>query len=153
MSPKTRSTSVTIGLKWAPEIEPKARINAIRAPAVAAAFSSSCSPTSSGERRLAMIPEPTTAMIRKALPTSSASSRRPSGIAGRPVPTSGASEAVVTRGSAAGLLGLRASGYAALPLRNEVRRICVDRVELPRVLRAVDPHLVLDGVATGHVLL
>ena len=47
------------------------------APAVAAAFSKSWSPVSVGDRRVAMIPEPTTAMIRKHDPTASAVSRRP----------------------------------------------------------------------------
>ena len=44
-----RSTSVTTGLKCAPETAPNMKISPIRAPPVAAAFSSSCSPTSSGD--------------------------------------------------------------------------------------------------------
>ena len=44
---------------------------------MAAAFSSSCSPTSLGERRLAMIPEPMTATISKPVPSASATRRRP----------------------------------------------------------------------------
>ena len=46
------------------------------APAVAAAFSSSWSPTSPVESRLAMIPEPITATISIAVPKASAARRR-----------------------------------------------------------------------------
>ena len=49
--PKNRSARLTIGLKCAPDTEPKARISATSPPAVAVEFSSSCRPTSSGERR------------------------------------------------------------------------------------------------------
>ena len=75
--PNSRSTSVTAGLKWAPDTAPNIRIRPISAPAVAAAFSSSCRPTSSGDRRLAMIPEPITAMISRPVPSASATSRGP----------------------------------------------------------------------------
>ena len=74
--PRSRSTSVTTGLKCAPDTAPKMRINPTSAPAVAAAFSNSWSPMSLGERRLAMIPEPTTAMISSAVPSASAVRRR-----------------------------------------------------------------------------
>ena len=40
--------SVTIGLKWAPDVDPKTRIRQMRAPAVANEFSNSWRPTSFG---------------------------------------------------------------------------------------------------------
>ena len=46
------------------------------APAVAAAFSSSCRPTSPVDSRLAMIPDPITATINIAVPNASATRRR-----------------------------------------------------------------------------
>ena len=46
------------------------------APAVAAAFSSSCSPTSPGDNRVAMIPDPITATTSSPVPSASATSRR-----------------------------------------------------------------------------
>ena len=61
----------------------------MRAPAVAAAFSSNCNPVSSGDRRLAMMPEPITAMINGAVPTASATKRRVSARCSPPVPVSG----------------------------------------------------------------
>ena len=75
-SPCARNESVTAGLKCAPEIEPQVKINATRAPPVAMAFSRSCRPTSLGERLVAMMPEPTTATISKAVPSPSASALR-----------------------------------------------------------------------------
>ena len=76
MAPKPRSTRVTTGLKWAPDTAPSIQIRATRAPAVAAAFSSSCRPTSSGDSRLAMIPDPMTATTSSPVPSASATSRR-----------------------------------------------------------------------------
>ena len=73
---RIRNERVTAGLKWAPEIGPNMRIRPMSAPAVAAAFSSSCKPTSLGERRCAMIPEPMTATMRRAVPSASAVSLR-----------------------------------------------------------------------------
>ena len=47
--------------------------------AVAAAFSNSWTPTSAGESCWAAIPDPTTTVVKKALPNNSARSRRHSG--------------------------------------------------------------------------
>ena len=80
--PKAASTSDTTGLKCAPETGPNIKMIANSPAAVAAAFSSSCRPASSGDSRWAAMPEPTTSAARNALPRNSASSRRPSG---RPV--------------------------------------------------------------------
>ena len=76
MPPRIRSASVTTGLKCAPDTDPNARINATSPAPVAIEFSSSCSPTSSGDRRCAAIPEPTTIATRNAVPTASAVARR-----------------------------------------------------------------------------
>jgi len=75
--PNSRVTNETTGLKWAPETGPSAKIKAISPPVVAAAFSSNCKPASLGERRCAMMPEPTTTATKKAVPTPSARSRAP----------------------------------------------------------------------------
>ena len=74
-SPNARSTRVTTGLKAA-DTGWRARIRATRAAPVAMLFSSSCSPTSPGDKRLAAMPEPITAMTRNAVPRSSAAARR-----------------------------------------------------------------------------
>ena len=73
--PNNRVTRETTGLKCAPEIGPRAKIKAISPPVVAAAFSSNCKPTSLGERRCAMMPEPTTTATKKAVPIPSANKR------------------------------------------------------------------------------
>ena len=86
--PASRSTRVTTGLKWAPDTAPNMRISPINAPAVAAAFSNSCNPTSSGDRRVAMIPEPITAMIRNPVPSASATRRRVRSRWSAPLPVS-----------------------------------------------------------------
>ena len=74
-SPSTRAHSVTAGLKCAPDVEPNSKIRHVSAPAVAIEFSSSCSPTSFGLNRSAMIPEPTTLSSRNPVPTNSDTSR------------------------------------------------------------------------------
>ncbi len=76
MPPSTRSARVTTGLKCAPDTGPSARISATSAAPVAIEFSSSCSPTSSGERRCAEMPEPTTTATSSAVPDASAVARR-----------------------------------------------------------------------------
>jgi hypothetical protein len=86
--PSSRSVRVTTGLKWAPETAPNMRMRPTRAPAVAAAFSSSWSPTSPEESREAAIPEPTTAITSSAVPSASAASRRVSSSRSSPVPVS-----------------------------------------------------------------
>ncbi len=67
---------VTTGLKCAPDTAPNMRISPMSAQAVAAAFSSSCSPTSPVDSRLAMMPDPITATINIAVPNPSATRRR-----------------------------------------------------------------------------
>src|SRR5882672_3609640 len=74
--PWTASASVTAGLKWAPEIGPKVRINATRAAPVASVFASSATATLPPARRSPMMPEPTTAASSIAVPTASATRRR-----------------------------------------------------------------------------
>ena len=150
MPPRTRSASVTTGLKWAPETGPKARISATSPAPVAIEFSSSCSPTSSGESRCAAMPEPTTIATRNAVPTASA----------RRAPARGHDPRV---GSAAAGGGLRA------PTRSTARRragstvrsspgghldVGEHGVDLPRLaVGTVDPHLVLHRVATRDLVL
>ena len=63
-------------MKWPPETGPNIKMIANSPAAVAAAFSSSSSPVSPGDRRCAAMPEPITTAARNALPSSSASSRR-----------------------------------------------------------------------------
>ena len=50
IDPNPRATNVTAGLKCAPDTAPNMRISPMSAPAVAAAFSSNCRPTSVGDR-------------------------------------------------------------------------------------------------------
>ena len=59
----------TTGLKCAPETGPSIRISTVSPSAVARLFSSSCSPTSSGESRCAAIPEPTTTVTSRPVPS------------------------------------------------------------------------------------
>src|SRR6516165_2720055 len=56
---------------WAPDCGPKARISATNAPPVAIAFASRARPTFPVHRRSPMMPDPTTAMSRKAVATNS----------------------------------------------------------------------------------
>ncbi len=81
---------VTSGLKCAPDTAPNMRIRPTSAPAVANAFSNSCRPTSPGESRCAMIPDPITATTSSAVPRASAASRRARSRRSAPVPVSGA---------------------------------------------------------------
>ena len=81
MTDRARSTSVTSGLKAA-ETGCSARISATSAAPVTTLFSSSCSPTLSGERRAAAMPEPTMAVSRNAVPMNSASACLASGSCG-----------------------------------------------------------------------
>ena len=63
-------------MKWPPDTGPNIKMIANSPAAVAAAFSSSSSPVSPGDRRCAAIPEPTTTAARNPLPRNSAASRR-----------------------------------------------------------------------------
>ena len=74
--PKAASTKDTTGLTWPPETGPHIKMIANSPAAVAAAFSSSCSPVWPGDSRCAARPEPITAAARNALPRNSAVSRR-----------------------------------------------------------------------------
>src|SRR6202163_4605421 len=74
--PCQASASVTAGLKCAPDTGPNVRISATSAPPVASAFASSASPTFPPHKRCAMIPEPTTAASRNAVPVNSAATGR-----------------------------------------------------------------------------
>src|SRR6516164_7184688 len=69
---------VTTGLRWAPEIGPKARIRATSAAPVATVFARSAKATFALERRSAMIPEPITAATSNRVPKNSAVARRDS---------------------------------------------------------------------------
>src|SRR4051812_42417036 len=166
MVPDSRSTRLTAGLKCAPETAANSRMSATSAPAVATAFSSSCSPTSLGDRRVAMMPEPTTAMTRTQLPSPSATRRRWSGTCCVPTPVSGpASNSLMRRkwrgcsATAAGRCRFRLRHLGGAPCRRAVRiagdlgSVSEHGVELPQVVGAVHPCLVLHRVATRHVLL
>ncbi len=65
-----------MGLKCAPDTDPKARISATSAAPVAIEFSSNCRPVSPGDSRCAAIPEPTTTATSSAVPSASAVARR-----------------------------------------------------------------------------
>ena len=71
----TRAASDTTGLKCAADTGASRTIRTARPSAVAVLFSSSCSPTSAGERREAMTPEPTTMATSRPVPRNSASRR------------------------------------------------------------------------------
>jgi hypothetical protein len=73
--PSSQAPSVTAGLKSA-EMVPKIEMMAMSTAAVAAAFWNSCSPTSVGLSRSAMIPDPTTPTSSRQVPSPSASSAR-----------------------------------------------------------------------------
>ena len=64
--PSHQSAAETSGLKWAPDTGPNIRISTASPNTVASEFSSSCSPTSSGESCCAAIPEPTTTVTSSA---------------------------------------------------------------------------------------
>src|SRR5580692_8957717 len=75
MPPCMASASVTAGLKWAPEIGASARISATKAAPVAMELASKASATFPPASRSAMIPEPTTAISRNAVPRASVTAR------------------------------------------------------------------------------
>src|SRR5215472_4276485 len=87
------SASDTAGLKCAPETGPNVRISATNAAPVAIVFASKAIATFPPASRSPMIPEPTTAIRRKAVPTNSAVIRaRRLNLIGdlyHPVPSSG----------------------------------------------------------------
>lgn len=70
------SAAVTTGLKWALETGPNIKMSTANPKTVAVEFSKSCKPTSSGDSCAAAIPEPTTTVTSKAVPTNSARSLR-----------------------------------------------------------------------------
>ena len=72
----TQSTAEMTGLKCPPDTGPSARMSTASPSAVAVEFSSSCRPTWPGESRSAAMPEPTTMVTSRAVPTNSASRRR-----------------------------------------------------------------------------
>lgn len=74
-----RSARVTTGLKCAPETGWKISMSTASPSAVALEFSSSCRPTSPGERRWAAMPEPTTTATSSPVPNNSAVARRQRG--------------------------------------------------------------------------
>ena len=78
MSRFSQNTLVTTGLKCAPERGPKTEISTYSVQAVAMALASSATPVLEGESCAAMMPEPTTAMSKMAVPRNSASMGRPS---------------------------------------------------------------------------
>src|SRR3954447_8106608 len=75
--PSSQSTAETTGLKCAPDTGPNSRMSTVSPRNVAVEFSSSCRPTSPGERRSAAMPEPTTTVTSRPVPRSSAVSRLP----------------------------------------------------------------------------
>src|SRR5258707_8624348 len=72
----SQSTADTTGLKCAPDTGPNSRIRTERPNAVAIEFSSNCNPASLGDSCAAAIPEPTTTVTNRAVPTNSASTAR-----------------------------------------------------------------------------
>src|SRR6476469_9150135 len=74
--PDSQSAAVTTGLKCAPGTGPNIRINTANPNTVAVLFSSSCNPVLPGESCWAAIPDPTTTVTSRPVPTASASNRR-----------------------------------------------------------------------------
>jgi hypothetical protein len=74
--PRSQSAAETTGLKCAPETGPNIKMSTVNPRKVAVEFSSSCSPTSPVESRWAAMPEPTTTVTSKPVPSSSATRRR-----------------------------------------------------------------------------
>src|SRR5512145_3017552 len=78
MPRRLASARVTAGLKCAPEIDPKVKINATSAAPVASVLARSARATLPPARRSPMIPDPMTAASSRAVPTVSAVTRRAS---------------------------------------------------------------------------
>ena len=148
-------------MKCPPEIGPNIKMMAKRPVAVAAAFSKSSSPMLPGDRFCAAMPEPMTMAARKALPRNSASRRRHRTVSltdlspDRPRSLSSRTSRPGSRrrhGDARDGLG-----DAAGPVAGDAglgRGVGEDGVDLPgRTVGVADPDLVLDGVATGRLLL
>src|SRR3977135_767559 len=121
----SQSAADTTGLKCAPDTGPNSRISTERPNAVAIEFSSSCNPASLGDSCAAAIPEPTTTVTNRAVPTNSAITARN------------------------GALILRVTPSAARSTGAERRGVGQDGVDLPLfVAWTRHPHLVLGGKAT-----
>src|ERR1700722_11602427 len=115
--------------------------------AVAAAFSSSSGPVCPGDSRWAAIPEPITTAASNPLPSNSARSRRHSAIRSPVIRSWVILVTTPVRSGAAG------TGLRPVVLTPEGLAVGQDRVDLPplTVRGALDPELVLPGVAAGGV--
>src|SRR5450631_2752960 len=144
-----RSARVTTGVKGPTETGPKARINATRPEPVTMAVISSCKPTLPGDSRCAAMPDPTTMATSNAVPRASAVNRRAKS---RSTPaTSAAAGGRFRRRGAALVVG---AGFDGAQLSAGHLGVGEDGVDLPRLtVGRVDPHLVLDRVAAGHLVL
>src|SRR5882724_9579542 len=156
------AANVTMGFMWAPDCGPKARISAVSAPPVAIALASKARPTLPPHSCSAMMPEPTTAISRKAVATSSIKASRTTGrirFSSSPRFRGGAAGGSAT-GLCYGLLGHsfgegRLAAHGALTRLPELRErslaidrgLAVSEKRLPRhPLRVGNPLLVGLGI-------
>src|SRR5579863_370689 len=149
--PNAASTNDTTGLRWAPDTGPNIKMMAKSPAAVAEAFSKSSSPMSEGDRCWAAMPEPMTTAARKAEPRNSALRRRQSGCSTMRCSTASRGP-VSTHRFGAAAHGFAGGGRPQLAVRH--LRVGQDRVDLPGLsVWPIDPHLVLDRIATGDLVL